>query len=410
MAIKPINPKLLDDLLGGYEKPEDIIGENGLLKQLTKAVLERALQAEMTAHLGYEKHDPAGNNSGNSRNGETTKTLKGEFGELPLTTPRDRKGTFEPKIVGKNQTRFAGFDDKIVSLYSRGMSTREIQGHLEEMYQVEVSPALISQVTDAVMEEVKTWQSRSLDAVYPIVYLDALVVKIRDGGHVRNRAIYVVIGVNMQGNKEVLGLWAGQAEGAKFWLQVLTELKNRGVTDIFIACIDGLTGFPEAIATVFPQTEVQLCIVHQVRSSLNYVSWKQRKAVAAELRPIYTATTVEAAEQHLAAFAAKWDATYPTISQAWYRNWDHLKPFFAYPADIRKVIYTTNAVESLNMSLRKVIKTRGSFPTEDAAIKLLYLGLVHIAKRWTKPVQDWKAALQRFAILHGDRFPKAEAA
>lgn len=405
-----INLKLIDEMLADCQKPEDIIGENGLLKQFTKALLERVMNAELTAHLGYEKHDPAGNKSGNSRNGKTTKTLKGEFGEMTLETPRDRQGTFEPKMIAKGQTRFTGFDDKIISLYSRGMSTREIQGHLEDMYKVEVSPALISTVTDAVMEEVKAWQSRPLDAVYPIVYLDALVVKIRDGGHVRNRAIYVVIGVNMQGHKEVLGLWAGQAEGAKFWLQVLTELQNRGVSDIFIACVDGLTGFPEAIATVFPQAEVQLCIVHQVRGSLNYVSWKQRKAVAADLRLVYQAATVEAAEQRLDEFAAKWDATYPTISQAWRRNWDHLIPFFSYPADIRKVIYTTNAVESLNMSLRKVIKTRGSFPTEEAAIKLLYLGLTHIAKKWTMPIQDWKAALQRFAILHGDRVPKVEVA
>lgn len=403
-----ITDKLIDELLGNYQKPEDIIGENGLLKQLTKALLERAMSAELTEHLGYSKHDPAGNNSGNSRNGATTKTLKGDFGEMPLDTPRDRKGTFEPKIIGKGQTRFTGFDDKIISMYSRGMSTREIQGHLEDMYKVEVSPGLISTVTDAVIDEVKTWQSRALDPVYPIVYLDALVVKIRDGGHVRNRAIYVVIGVNMQGNKEVLGLWAGQAEGAKFWLQVLTEIKNRGVKDLFIACVDGLTGFPEAIAVVYPEAEVQLCIVHQVRGSLNYVSWKQRRAVAADLRKIYTAATAEAAEQELDVFAAKWDGTYPTISQSWRRNWDHLKPFFAYPANIRKVINTTNAVESLNMSLRKIIKTRGSFPTEEAAIKLLYLGLTHIAKKWTKPVQDWKAALQRFAILHGDRVPKPE--
>lgn len=405
-----INLKLIDEMLADCQKPEDIVGENGLLKQFTKALLERALQAELTGHLGYGKHDPAGKKSGNSRNGATTKTLKGDFGEIPLKTPRDRKGTFEPQMIAKGQTRFTGFDDKIVSMYSRGMSAREIQGHLEDMYGVEVSPALISSVTDAVMEEVKAWQSRPLEAIYPILYLDALVVKIRDSGHVRNRAIYVVIGVNLQGHKEVLGLWAGQAEGAKFWLQVLTDLENRGVRDVFIACVDGLTGFPEAIATVFPRAEVQLCIVHQVRSSLNYVSWKQRKAVAADLRLIYRAATVEAAEQRLDEFAAKWDATYPTISQAWRRNWDHLIPFFAYPADIRKVIYTTNAVESLNMSLRKVIKTRGSFPTEEAAIKLLYLGLTHIAKKWTMPIQDWKAALQRFAILHGDRVPKAEAA
>jgi putative transposase len=405
-----INHKLIDELLANYKKPEDIIGENGLLKQLTKALLERAMKAELTEHLGYDKHDPVGNNSGNSRNGVTIKTLKGDFGTMALETPRDRQGTFEPKMISKGQTRFTGFDDKIISMYSRGMSTREIQGHLEEIYKVEVSPALISTVTDAVMDEVKAWQNRPLEAVYAIVYLDALVVKIRDGGHVRNRAIYVVIGVNMQGHKEVLGLWAGQAEGAKFWLQVLTELQNRGVTDILIACVDGLTGFPEAIAAVFPRTEVQLCLVHQVRSSLNYVSWKQRKAVAADLRPIYQASTVGAAELALEAFAVKWDATYPTISQAWRRNWDHLTPFFAYPADIRKVVYTTNAVESLNMSLRKVIKTRGSFPTEEAALKLLYLGLTHIVKKWTMPVQDWKAALQRFAILHGDRIPKVEAA
>jgi putative transposase len=401
-----IDLKLIDKLLADYKKPEDIIGENGLLKHLTKALLERAMQAEITEHLGYEKHDPAGNNSGNSRNGVTTKTLKGDFGEMPLETPRDRNGSYEPKIIGKSQTRFTGFDDKIISMYARGMSTREIQGHLEEIYKVEVSPTLISTVTEAVMEEVKSWQNRPLDSVYPILYLDALMVKIRDTGHVGNKAIYVVIGVNMQGNKEVLGLWASQAEGAKFWLQVLTELKNRGVADVFIACVDGLKGFPESIETVFPRAEVQLCLVHQVRGSLSFVSWKQRKAVAADLKPIYQASTVEDAELRLREFGAKWDGQYPTISQMWRRNWEYLTPFFAYPADIRKVIYTTNAVESLNMSLRKVIKTRGSFPNQEAAMKLLYLALEHIAKKWTKPVQDWKAALQRFTILFGDRVPK----
>ena len=405
-----IDHKLIDKLLADYKKPENIIGEDGLLKQLTKALLERAMQAEMTEHLGYEKHDASGNRSGNSRNGVTSKTLKGDFGEISLETPRDRNGSYEPQLVGKRQTRFTGFDDKILSMYARGMSTREIQGHLEEIYNVEVSPALISNVTAEVMEEVKGWQNRPLDSVYPIVYLDALMVKIRDAGHVRNRAIYVAIGVNMEGYKEVLGLWVGQAEGSKFWLQVLTELKNRGVADIFIACVDGLKGFPEAIETVFPEAEVQLCIVHQVRASLNYVSWKQRKAVAADLRPIYQASTVEAAEEKLDEFAAKWDGPYPTISQMWRRNWEHLTPFFAYPADIRKVIYTTNAVESLNMSLRKVIKTRGSFPTQESALKLLYLALEHIAKKWTMPVQNWKAALQRFAILLGDRVPKSNIA
>ena len=402
-----IDLKLVDKLLADYKKPEDIIGENGLLKQLTKALLERAMQAEMTNHLGYEKHDSAGDNSGNSRNGATTKTLKGDFGEIALETPRDRNGSYEPKIVGKGQTRFTGFDDDILSMCARGMSTREIQGHLEEIYKVEVSPTLISNVTEEVMEEVKIWQSRPLDAVYPMIYLDALAVKIRDTGHVRNKAIYVAIGVNMQGVKEVLGLWAGQAEGAKFWLQVLTELKNRGVEDVFIVSIDGLKGFPEAIETVFPEAEVQLCIVHQVRGSLNYVSWKHRKEVAADLKPIYRASTVEDAELRLTEFAAKWDKSYPTISQMWRRNWEHLTPFFAYPEDIRKVIYTTNAIESLNMSLRKVIKTRGSFPTQEAAFKLLYLALQHIAKKWTMPIRDWKAALQRFAILRGERLTKA---
>lgn len=409
-----IDLKLVDKLLADYKKPEEIIGENGLLTQLTKALLERAMRAELSEHLGYEKHDPAGHNSGNSRNGVTAKTLKGDFGEMTLETPRDRAGTFEPKIVGKGQTRFTGFDDKIISMYARGMSTREIQGHLEEIYKVEVSPTLISNVTEAVMEEVKGWQNRPLSAVYPIVYMDALVVKIREAGHVRNKAIYVAIGVNMEGNKEVLGLWAGpsgnNAEGAKFWLQVLTELKNRGVADILIACVDGLKGFPESIATVFPETQVQLCIVHQVRASLNYVSWKQRKEVAADLRPIYCASTVEDAEQRLEEFAAKWDGAYPTISQMWRRNWEHLTPFFDYPADIRKVIYTTNAVESLNMSLRKVIKTRGSFPSQESAMKLLFLALERIAKKWTKPVKEWKSALQRFTILFGSRVPPAEAA
>ena len=405
-----INSKLLDELLADYKKPEDIIGENGLLKQLTKALLERALNAELTEHVGYEKHDPAGYNSGNSRNGSTKKTLKGEFGEMELETPRDRNGSFEPRIVSKGQTRFDGFDDKIISMYSRGMTTREIEGHLKEMYGVEVSPTLISNVTEAVMEEVKTWQNRPLDEVYPILYMDALRVKVRDGGHILNKAIHVAIGVYLEGHKEVLGLWTAQNEGAKFWLQVLTELQNRGVKDIFIACVDGLKGFPEVIESVYPKAEVQTCIVHMVRASLNYVSWKQRKAVATDLRQIYTAATAYDADLQLDAFAQKWDAVCPMVSQTWRRHWDRITPFFAYPAEIRKVIYTTNAVESLNMSLRKVIKTRGSFPTQEAAFKLLYLALEHIAKKWTMPVRNWKAALQRFAILLGDRVPKAEMA
>jgi putative transposase len=403
-----IDSKLLDQLLADYKKPEDIIGENGLLKQLTKALLERALNAELTEHVGYEKHDPAGYNSGNSRNGTTKKKLKGDFGELELETPRDRNGSFEPQLVSKGQTRFAGFDDKIISMYSRGMTTREIEGHLKEMYGVEVSPTLISNVTEAVMEEVKIWQNRPLDEVYPILYMDALRVKVRDGGHVLNKAIHVAIGVNLEGRKVVLGLWTAQNEGAKFWLQVLTELQNRGVKDIFIACVDGLKGFPEVIESVYPNAEVQTCIVHLVRASLNYVSWKQRKQVAADLRQIYQAATAVDADVQLDAFAQKWDAVCPMVSQTWRRHWERITPFFAYPAEIRKVIYTTNAVESLNMSLRKIIKMRGSFPNDEAALKLLYLALRNTSKKWTMPVQNWPAALNRFSILWPDRVPAGD--
>ncbi|MBA2734636.1 MAG: IS256 family transposase [Acidobacteria bacterium] len=401
----PIDNKLIDNLLKDYKTPEEILGEGGLLKQLTKAVLERAMQAELTEHLGYEPHDAVGDNSGNSRNGKSRKTLKGDFGNLPLEVPRDRNSSFEPQIVPKGQTRFDGFDDKILSLYARGMTTREIQAHLEEIYQVDVSPALISSVTDAVIEEVKTWQNRPLEALYPILYLDALQVKVRDGAHIRNKAIYLAIGVNLSGIKEVLGLWVAQTEGAKFWLQIVTELKNRGVADIFIACVDGLKGFPEAIETVFPAAQVQLCIVHLVRHSLNYVGWKQRKEVAADLQLIYRAATREEAGMKLDEFAARWDAQFPTISRSWRSNWERITPFFAYPADIRRVIYTTNAIESVNMSLRKIIKNRGSFPTDEAALKLLYLALQNIARKWTMPIKEWKAALNRFAILFEDRMP-----
>lgn len=404
-----IDPEMIDKLLADCKNPEQIIGENGLLKQLTKAVLERALQAELTEHLGYEKHDPVGQGSGNSRNGVSRKKLKGDFGEIELETPRDRNSSFEPKIVQKGQTRFTGFDDKILSMYARGMTTREIQGHLEEIYGVEVSPALISSVTDAVVDEVKAWQARPLESLYPIVYLDALYVKIRDNGQVQNRAIYLGIGIRLDGNKEVLGMWTGANEGAKFWLQVLTELRNRGLEDIFIVCVDGLKGFPEAIEAVYPRAQVQLCIVHLVRASLSYVSWKQRRAVAADLRCIYRAATAEAAEQELETFAGKWDGTHPTISQIWRRNWMRIIPFFAFPPEIRKIIYTTNAVESLNMTLRKVIKTRAAFPTEEAALKLLYMALRNVSKKWNC-VQGWREALNRFQILWPERMPALERA
>ena len=397
--------ELLDLLMKDYKKPEDLIGENGLLKQLTKRLLERAMQSEITEHLGYEKHAQSGNNSGNSRNGGYKKTITGEFGSLDISVPRDRKSTFEPIIIPKGESRFTGFDDKIISMYARGMTTRDIQGHLEEIYGIGVSPALISQVTDAISEEVKLWQNRPLDEVYPIVYLDAIRIKVRHESRVINKAVYLAIGVNMNGIKEVLGMWTSENEGAKFWLQVVTELKNRGVKEIFIACVDGLKGFPEAIESLFPKTQVQLCIVHMVRHSLNYVSWKQRKEVADDLKAIYQAPTVEMAEANLAIFAAKWDASHPTIAKSWQNNWERIIPQFSYPTEIRKAIYTTNSIESLNMSLRKVTKNRGHFPSDDAMFKLLYLALKNIAKKWTMPIKEWKSALNQFSIIFEDRMP-----
>jgi putative transposase len=399
-----LDKDLIDKLLEGYQKPEDLIGENGLLKQLTKALVERALSAEMSHHLGYKKNDPDGRGSGNSRNGSSHKNLSGDFGQMEIEIPRDREGEFEPMIVGKHQRRFDGFDDKILSMYARGMSTREIQGHLEEIYKVELSPSLISEVTDAVIEEVQQWQNRPLEALYPIIYLDALYVKMRHEGRVENRAVYVAVGIKLDGLKDVLGLWTGDTEGSKFWLTVLTELRNRGMQDVFIACVDGLKGFPEAIETVFPRTLVQLCIVHMVRNSLKYVSWQQRKQIAEDLKAVYTSATAEAAEQELNRFGEKWDKSYGAIRLMWQRHWQRIIPFFAFSPEIRKVIYTTNAVESLNMSLRKIIKTRGSFPSEQAAVKLLYMALKNVVAKWQRqPVKGWAGALNQFAILWEDR-------
>ena len=401
-----IKPELVDELLKGYERPEDIIGENGLLKRLTKALLERTLNAELTRHLGYEKHDPAGHNSGNSRNGVSSKTVKGEFGEIVVDTPRDRNGTFEPRILGKHQTRFEGFDDRILSLYARGMTTREIQGHLQEMYGVEVSPTLISDVTDAVLDEVKTWQNRPLEAIYGVVYLDALYVKMRHEGRVENRAVYVAMGIDLEGRKDVLGLWTSGNEGAKFWLGVLTELKNRGIKDILIVCIDGLKGFPQAIEAVFPEARVQLCIVHMVRASLHYVNWKERKLVAADLKAIYRAAGERQAATELDEFVSKWGSKYQAIGKLWKENWERITPFFDFPAEVRRMIYTTNAVESLHMTLRKIIKTRGSFPSEEAATKLLYLALRNVTAKW-EAIQHWKQALNQFELLWGERIRAA---
>ena len=404
---KRVVPKeLIDSLLAGYKKPEDLIGENGLLKQLTKLLVEKALDAEMTEHLGHDKNHPIQNSLGNARNGKSKKTLKGDFGELPIDIPRDRQGSFEPQLIPKHQTRWTGFDDKILSLYARGMTVREIQSHLEEMYGTEVSPTLISSVTDAVIEEVKAWQGRPLDSVYPIVYLDCIHVKIRDSGVVKAKAIYLALGITMTGQKEVLGLWVAQTEGAKFWLQVVTELKNRGIQDIFIACVDGLKGFPEAIETIYPNTTVQLCIVHMVRYSLNYVTWKYRKDLASDLKSIYGAGTIERAAQALDDFEERWGKSYPSIGQSWRRNWPRIIPFFDYSPEIRKVIYTTNAIESVNMSLRKITKNRGSFPSDESLMKLFYLALRNISQKWNMLIRDWKGALNQFSIKFEERMPQ----
>jgi putative transposase len=399
---KAISDELIDEMLKQGRTAEDV---NGLLKQFTKAVLERALQGEMTEHLGYAKHDPAGDNSGNSRNGVSRKTLQGDFGAVDLETPRDRNGEFSPRIIEKNQTRWTGFDDRILSMYARGMTTREIQGHLEEMYQVQVSSSLISEVTDGVIEQARAWQNRPLEPFYGVVFLDALYVKMRHEGRVENRAVYVALGIDLTGRKDVLGLWTSAAEGAKFWLNVLTELRNRGVRDIYLVCVDGLKGFPQAIESIFPKAQVQLCIVHLVRASLKYVTWKDLKKVVADLKPIYRAMTADEAGRQLGEFAAKWPK-YPAIARLWREQWERVIPFFAFPEEVRKVVYTTNAVESLHMSLRKIIKTRGSFPSEEAALKLLYLALANVIAKW-HTVQNWKQMLNHLDTVCGDRMRDA---
>ncbi len=376
-----------------------------MLKQLTKRVIERALDAELTAHLGYTPHVRHGSAEGNTRNGTSAKTVQTDTGPLRLEIPRDRHGRFLPRLVPKRQRRLEGFDAQGLSLYARGLSTRDIQGHLEELYGTEVSPTLISSITDAVLDEVRTWQARPLAAVYPILYFDALFVKSRQEGAVQTKAMYLALGVTMDGEKERLGLWLSESEGAKFGLSVFTELKNRGVEDGFIACVDGLKGLPEAIEAVFPKTQVQLCIVHKVRNSLKYVPWKERKAVATERRAIYGAATLAEAEQALERFAERWDAKYPAISPSWLADWDRLTVFLDYPPAIRRAIYTTNAIESLNYSLRKVLKGRSAFPNDEAILKVLYMGLQHVAKKWTQPMRAWKTALNQLVILFGERVP-----
>lgn len=396
---------LIDQLIRESGGPQALFDKGGLLDNLKKRFIEQALEAEMDDHLGYPKYAPFGTNSGNSRNGSGSKTIIVDNDQLEITPPRDRNSTFEPQLIPKRQKRFKGFDEKILAMYARGMSVRDMQAMLLELYEIEVSEALISSVTDAVLDDVRAWQSRPLERVYPIVYFDCIVVKSRQEGKVSNKSVYLALAITMEGHKELLGLWLSQNEGAKFWLGVMTELQNRGVQDILIAAVDGLVGFPDAIGAVFPETEVQLCIVHMVRNSTKYVSWKDRKELCADLKTIYGSNTLEEAELSLQSFENKWDSKYPSVSQLWHRHWDNIVPFFAYPKDIRKVIYTTNAIESLNHSLRKVLKTKGAFPNDESIIKLIYLAMQNIAKKWTMPLLNWGSVINQLSIRFQGRVP-----
>jgi putative transposase len=403
--VKALLPdELIDELLAGARTEEEITGSGGLLSQLTKRLVERAMEVELTDHLGFEPHQEPPGGAGNTRNGSMPKTLITEHGEVRIDTPRDRAGSFEPQIVRKRQRRFEAFDDKILALYSRGLSTRDIEAHLQEIYGVKVGRDLISRVTDAVMEDARAWQTRALEDVYPVIFLDALVLKIRDGGSVVRKACYLALAIGMDGERDVLGMWFQASEGAKFWMQVLTDLKQRGVRDILIACVDGLKGFPEAIEAIFPQTTVQTCIVHLIRQSLKYVPRRQYDAVVKDLKPIYTAVDADAASVALEAFEEKWGQQLPVIGQAWRSSWEYVTPFLAFEPEVRRVIYTTNAIEALNRQLRKAIKTKGSFPTEDAARKLVYLAIQNATPQWTR-TRGWTKALLAFKIQFGDRLP-----
>jgi putative transposase len=396
--------ELVDELLAGARTEEEVVGPGGLLSQLTKRLVERAMEVELTDHLGYEPHQEPPGGAGNTRNGATPKTLSTEHGPVRIKTPRDRDGSFEPKIVRKRQRRFEGFDDKILALYSRGLSTRDIEAYLRELYGVSVGRDLISRVTDAVIEDARAWQQRALDDVYPVLFLDALVLKIRDGGSVVRKACYLAMAINMDGEREVLGMWFQETEGAKFWMQVLSELKQRGVRDILICCVDGLKGFPEAIEAIFPETEVQTCIVHLIRQSLKYVPRREYDKVTKDLKLIYTATDVDSAQAALEAFEEKWGQRFPPIVQAWREAWEYVIPFLAFEPDVRRVIYTTNPIEALNRQLRKAIKTKGHFPNEEAARKLIYLSIMNATPKWTRTA-GWTKALLAFKIHFGDRLP-----
>src|SRR6266516_1381615 len=397
--------EVIDELLAGARSEEEIVGPGGVLAQLTKRLVERAMSAELTEHLGYEPHQEPPGGTDNTRNGSTPKTLATEHGSVRIDTPRDRKGTFEPQIVRKGQRRFEGFDDKILALYSRGLSTRDIEAHLAEIYGVKVGRDLISRVTDAVLDDVREWQQRPLDDVYPVVFLDALVLKIREGGTVQRRACYLALGVTVEGERDVLGMWFQESEGAKFWMQILSELKQRGVNDILICCVDGLKGFPEAIEAVFPKTTVQTCIVHLIRHSLKYVPRREYDQVTKDLKPIYTAVDADAARVALERFDEKWGARFPVITQEWLNAWEYVTPFLAVTPELRRVIYTTNAIEALNRQLRKAIKTKGHFPNEEAARKLIYLAITNAVPAWTR-TRNWTTALLAFKIHFGDRLPE----
>jgi putative transposase len=399
-----ISDEVIDELLAGARSEEEIAGPGGLLAQLTKRLIERALGVELSEHLGYERHAEPPGGAGNTRNGTTAKTLITDQGQVPIDAPRDRDGSFQPQIVRKRQRRFRGFDDKILALYSRGLSTRDIEAHLEEIYGVKVGRELISKVTDAVMEDVREWAKRPLEGVYPAIFLDALVLKIREGGSVQRKACYLALGVTVSGERDVLGRWFQDTEGAKFWMQVLSELKQRGVSDILICCVDGLNGFPEAIEAIFPETVVQTCLVHLIRHSLKYLPRREREQVARDLKPIYTALHADSAQEALERFDEKWGARFPVITKAWLDAWEHVTPFLAFPAEVRRVIYTTNAIEALNRQLRKAIKTKGHFPSEDAARKLIYLAVANATPQWTR-CRDWTKALLAFKIHFGDRLP-----
>jgi putative transposase len=399
-----LSDELIDELLAGARSEEELVGPGGLLADLTRRLVERAMSAELTEHLGYQPHQEPPGGTDNARNGTTPKTLATEHGPVPIKARRDRNGSFEPQIVRKGQRRFQGFDEKILALYSRGLSTRDIEAHLQEIYGVKVGRDLISRVTDAVMDDVRAWQQRPLDDVYPVIFLDALVLKIREGGSVQRCACYLALGVTVDGDRDVLGLWFQDTEGAKFWMQVLTELKQRGVRDVLICCVDGLKGFPEAIEAIFPKTVVQTCIVHLIRHSLKYVPRREREQVARDLKPIYTALDADAAQLELERFDEKWGKRFPVITQAWLNAWEHVTPFLAFPPQVRRVIYTTNAIEALNRQLRKAIKTKGHFPNEHAARKLIYLAIMNAVPAWTK-TRNWTAALLAFKIHFEDRLP-----